>query len=148
MSKALTNFYRYSRNTGGKSCISAIIDPSTQELTYDESRIAMIFSQHHQSKTDDETVDETVEPELNSPKMFSLAEKYNLDLRRAFPPQPDDKEEEVTISLKKLKSLITNLKGDTAPGKSGVDKHVLAWFIEYFPNILLEAFNFLLANPD
>ena len=71
-----------------------------------------------------------MELELNSPKMFLLAEKYNLDLRKAFSPQPDDKEEDVTISLKKLKSLITNLKGDTAPGKNGVDKHVLAWYIE------------------
>ena len=43
---------------------------------------------------------------------------------------------------------MTGLKADTAPGKSGLDKNVLAWFIEYFPNVLLEAFNFLLSNPD
>ena len=95
----------------------------------------MIFSQHHESKTDDISVDETKEPELNSPNMHLLAEKCNFDLRKAFPAQEDDSDNEVKAKFKKLKGLVTNLKGDTAPGKSGVDKHVLAWFIEYFPNI-------------
>ena len=76
--------------------------------------------------------------------MFRIAEKYNYDLRKAFPAQEDDNNDEVQVSLKKLKNLVSNLKGDTALGKSGVDKHVLAWFIDYFPNIFLEAFNFLL----
>ena len=43
---------------------------------------------------------------------------------------------------------MTGLKPDTAPGKSGVDKYVLGWYIKYFPNVLLQAFNFLLAEPD
>ena len=108
----------------------------------------MIFSQYHESKTDDISVDETKEPELNSPSVHLLAAKCNFDMQKAFPAQEDDNDNEGKASLKKLKGLVTNLKGDTAPGKSGVDKHVLAWFIEYFPNIFLEAFNFLLANPD
>ena len=85
---------------------------------------------------------------LDLPEMFRLAEKYNLNLKEVFPPQEDDSKEDVQISLGKLEKLVANLKADMAPGKSGVDKHVLAWFIDYFPNILLEAFNFLLANPD
>lgn len=142
------SYHKRSRGIGGRTRIPAILDPSTQEITYDDKRIAEIFTLHHQQKTDDVTIDEEADPELNSPLMHKIATKYGLNLKETFPEQPDDTDEEVSISLKKLESMVRGLKADTAPGKSGCDKHVLAWFIEYFPNVFLQAFNFLLANPD
>ena len=148
LAKSMTNFYRRSKNNGNKAKITAILDPLKQKLTYDEARISEIFSLHHQQKTDDPDVDKTAEPELDSPSMHRLATKYNFNLKEEFPAQEDDCDKEVQISLKKMKKLVIDLKGDMTPGKSGVDKYVLGWFIEYFPNVLLQAFNFLLAEPD
>ena len=148
MSKSLTAFYRRSKKSGSKTKISSILDPLTGQLTRDQECITAIFTSHHEAKTNDPDVYEHSEPVLNSPKMFETAQKYGYDLHAAFPAQPDDNKDEVIMSLKEMKKLVTGLKSDMAPGKSGVDKYVLAWFIEYFPNVLLQAFNFLLAEPD
>merc|ERR1711951_310703 len=69
VSKALHNYHKNARRTGGRSRIPAILDPDTQQLTYDDARIAAIFTLHHQNKTDDVSVDEDAEPELHSPLM-------------------------------------------------------------------------------
>ena len=94
VSKALTNYHKNARRTGGRSRIPAILDPDTQQLTYDDARIAAIFTHHHQNKTDDVSVDEAAEPELHSPMMHEVADKYGINLQEVFPPQHDDSEED------------------------------------------------------
>ena len=53
----------------------------------------------------------------------------------------------LTITKAELFKLIKDLKNRTAPGRSGLDKMVLLWFYNYFPEVLLEYFGDLIRNP-
>ena len=104
--------------------ITSILDPLMNQMTHDQDRITEIFTRHHEAKTHNASVDKESAPVMNSPKMFQLADKYGYDLHEAFPPHPDNKKDNVTISMKEMKKLVTSLKSDTSPGKSRVDKYM------------------------
>ena len=52
------------------------------------------------------------------------------------------------ISRGELHKLIKDLKNKTAPGRSGLDKTVLLWFIQYFPETFTAYIGDLIRNPQ
>ena len=138
LNRSLRQFYRRSRYSGDKMTVSSILDPDTGEITFDQARILRIFRDHHATKTDDKNLTSEEETSLVSEKLDKLAEKYALNLSDHFPRQTDDQAMDyVSISISEVKKLIFDLKRDTCPGKSGTDRHVLVWFLNFFQEFCL-----------
>ena len=116
-------------------------------MTFDQDKILSIFKNHHSMKTNDPDVDPLAEPNLHSEKLENIADKYYFNIPTHFPVQTEQ-ETEIEIQKQELTDLIKLLKGDTAPGKSGIDKYVLLFFLEFYPSILLAMFNELISNPN
>ena len=64
-----------------------------------------------------------------------------------FSPCQDLLPDTITLNRSQLQSLIKDLKNNSAPGASGIDKCVLTFLFKYFPNLTTHYFNQLILQP-
>ena len=155
-SASLRNFYRraagaFNNNQG----ISSLIDPATNQSTEDKERILNIFREHHSTKCSDPQMNPTEaaasDPPLSSDLLEATAVRYGYPIGDHFAPMPLDGKyptgDTLKITKEELHKLIKDLKNKTAPGRTGLDKTVLLWFIRFFPETLTAYFGDLIRNP-
>ena len=141
--QSLQGFYARARRKTTSS-IRVIKHPDTGEMIYDEHKIMEIFANHHRAKcSDSSTWEQTaVTNTHDNPDIVKIAEKYGFDLELHFPPQKDLPKDHL-IKPKQVRRMMKRMKKFSAPGRSGMDRIVILFLLDFFPVSIMNALHFL-----
>ena len=146
--KSSANFFR-SLNSNSSKNISRIEHPVTGELLLNDSEICDAFRIDFESKTSIPDVPVNSEPDMSCPALKRFCDKYNIDINSFFPyPVQRDVIDELKFDPVTLKDYINNLKNNSSPGNSGINKQVLIFAIKFFPYVTTNFFNKLISNTS